>query len=92
MWSTRAPRPAARDGLDYLERVALAPLHARAHGLTVEKIWQEADNPNVVHFLLRCETREGAETFMERPESRDAGERSGVTGGDYAFLGEVDPG
>ncbi len=62
---------------------------ARAHGLTLERLWVDPDDGNAVFFLMNAETREGGEAFMARPESADAGQKSGVTGGWAQFLEEL---
>lgn len=62
---------------------------AEAHGLFVERVWQDADDPGIAFFLMRAKTREQALAFMARPESAEVGLSAGVTGGEYHFLRDV---
>lgn len=62
---------------------------AEAHGLTLERVWRDDDEPDVAYFCMRASTREGAEAFMARPESEEMGRLSGVTGGWARFLTEL---
>ena len=64
---------------------------AEEHGLFVEKVWRDTQEPSVVFFLLRAESMDRANEFMARPESREVGERAGVTAGSFHFLNEVAP-
>ena len=64
---------------------ANAPEGERA-GLTLEAIWQDADDANNVFFLMRVEDRGRAEAFMAAPESARAGEVSGVIDGEASFV------
>ena len=59
---------------------------ALEYGLTVEHLWSEENNPNNVFFLFAIESKEKALAFMDRPESVDVGEKSGVLDGEYYFL------
>ena len=62
---------------------------AAEYGLTLKLIWQAADDPNNVFFLLAVADRARAEAFLSRPESVAIGEKSGVIDGDYHFLETV---
>lgn len=57
-----------------------------AAGLHVENLWQAADDPNTVWFVMRVDSRERADAFMADPQSARAGEVSGVIDGEYYYL------
>ena len=59
---------------------------ARAAGVTLNHMWQSADDPNDVFFLLDIEDRGRAEAYMSTPESAAVGVEAGVLDGDYHFL------
>jgi hypothetical protein len=59
---------------------------AAAAGLELEGLWQAADDPNDVFFLLRVADRQRAQAFLEAPESAESGNRSGVLDGEYHYL------
>jgi hypothetical protein len=63
---------------------------AAEYGLSVEKVWQDAQEPGVVFFLMRAEIIERANEFMARPESAEVGKRAGVTGGAVHFLRDIE--
>ena len=63
--------------------------HKEAHqkaGLQLERIWQDADNPNNVFFLFEVEDRKKAEAFISDPVSAKAGKDAGVIDGNYHFI------
>ena len=65
---------------------------AAEHGLTLAAIWQTADDPNDVFFLLNVEDVNRANAFMARPESQEIGIKSGVIGGEFHYLEAVPTG
>jgi hypothetical protein len=64
---------------------------AAEYGLTLASLWQAADDPNNVFFLLNVEDVERADAFMARPESRKIGVKSGVIDGEFHYLKAVPP-
>ncbi len=62
---------------------------AAEHGITLATLWQAADDPNNVFFLLDVEDVDRANAFMARPESREIGIRSGVIDGEVHYLEAV---
>jgi hypothetical protein len=65
---------------------------AAEYGVTLAQLWQKADDPNDVFFLLDIEDVERANAFMARPESREIGEKSGVIDGEIHYLHAVPSG
>ena len=63
---------------------------ATAYGLKVTRLWRSADDPNNVFFLMDVDDVDRANAFMARPESRAAGEKSGVIDGEFYFVDPVD--
>ena len=63
---------------------------AAENGVTLAAIWQTADDPNDVFFLLDVEDVDRANAFMARPESQEIGIKSGVIDGEFHYL-EVVP-
>ncbi len=59
---------------------------AKHYGLSLARLWQAADDPNLVYFLMEVEDVERANAFMARPESTDTGVRSGVIDGGIQYL------
>jgi hypothetical protein len=59
---------------------------ATEHGLTLVRLWQSAEDPNDVWFLLNVEDVDAANTFMARPESQEIGIKSGVIDGEFHYL------
>jgi hypothetical protein len=64
---------------------------AAEHGVTLSAIWQTADNPNHVFFLLDVEDVDRANAFMARPESQEIGIKSGVIDGEFHYLKAIPP-
>ena len=62
---------------------------AAAHGVTLAALWQTADDPNDVFFLLDVENVDRANAFMARPESQEIGIKSGVIDGEFHYLEAV---
>ena len=62
---------------------------AAEHGVTLAGIWQTADDPNDVFFLLDVEDVDRANAFMARPESQEIGIKSGVIDGEFHYLEAV---
>lgn len=62
---------------------------AAAYGVTLAKLWQSADDPNTVYFLLNVASIARTNAFMERPESQQMGVDSGVIDGDVVYLVEA---
>lgn len=67
----------------YLEQDSVV---AAAYGITLAHIWQSADDPQEVFFVLNIEDRSRADAFMARPESVRIGELSGVLDGEVHYL------
>jgi hypothetical protein len=65
---------------------------AAEYGVTLARLWQSADDPNDVFFLLDIEDVDRANAFMARPESREIGVRSGVIDGEFHYLEAVPTG
>ena len=63
---------------------------ASQYGVTLAHLWQSANDPNDVFFVLDVEDVDRANAFMARPESRDIGVTSGVIDGEFHYL-EVVP-
>ena len=59
---------------------------AAEFGLTLACLWQSADDPNNVFFLLDVEDVDRANAFMARPESQEIGVKSGVIDGEFYYL------
>ena len=59
------------------------------YGVTLVRLWQTADDPNDVFFLLDVEDVDRANAFMARPESQEIGVKSGVIDGEVHFLEAV---
>ena len=59
---------------------------AAEHGMTLAALWQTADDPNDVFFLLDVEDVDRANAFMARPESQKIGIKSGVIDGEFHYL------
>jgi hypothetical protein len=74
--------------LAYFEDEAYA---AAEFGVTLAQLWQSADDPNDVFFLLDIADVERANAFMARPESQEIGEKSGVIDGEIHYLEAVPP-
>ncbi len=51
---------------------------AAQFGVRLNRVWQEAGDPNHVFFLLDLESAEQAEAFMASPEAVSSGDASGV--------------
>ena len=62
---------------------------AAEYGVTLVRLWQIADDPNDVFFLLDIEDVDRAKAFMARPESQELGVKSGVIDGEGHFLDAV---
>ncbi len=62
---------------------------AAEYGLKVAQMWQSAEDPNNVFFLLDVEDVARANAFMARPESREIGEKSGVIDGEFYYVQPV---
>jgi len=62
---------------------------AAEYGVTLAAVWQTADDPNVVFFLLDVEDVDRANAFMARPESQEIGIKSGVIDGEVHYLKAV---
>ena len=62
---------------------------AAEYGVTLVHLWQTADDPNDVFFLLDVEDVDRANAFMARPESQEIGVKSGVIDGEVHFLNAV---
>ena len=71
----------------YFEKDSAA---ASQYGVTLAHLWQSANDPNDVFFVLDVEDVDRANAFMARPESRDIGVTSGVIDGEFHYL-EVVP-
>ena len=65
---------------------------AGGYGVTLARLWQTADDPNNVFFLLDIKDVDRANAFMARPESQEIGVISGVIDGEFHYLEEVPPG
>ena len=63
--------------------------NANDAGLTVERMFRDPDDDKVVYFLMRVDDKTKAEAYTSSPESANAGERAGVTGGSIQYLNEV---
>ena len=59
------------------------------YGLALRLLWQAAEDPNDVFFLLDIEDIDRANAFMSRPESQDIGVKAGVIDGEFHFLNQV---
>jgi len=62
---------------------------AKKFGLTVDRVWRDVDDPQVVYFTLNVESRERAEAFTSDPESAKVGERAGVIDGWIRYIDAV---
>ena len=62
---------------------------AAEYGITLAGLWQTADDPNNVFFLLNVEDVDRANAFMARPESQEIGAKSGVIDGEFHYLEAV---
>jgi hypothetical protein len=65
---------------------------AAEYGVTLVNIWQKADDPNDVFFLLDVENVDRANAFMARPESQEIGVKSGVIDGEFHYIEAVHKG
>lgn len=59
---------------------------AAEHGLKVISLWRAIEDPNNVFFLLSVESVARAQAFLDRPESAEIGQASGVIDGEYHFV------
>lgn len=78
---------------DYRAWKAVFDAHAHAHreaGLRLVRLWQDADDPEQVYFLLDVEDRARAQAFVDDPVSARAGEEAGVIDGWLHFVEEND--
>ena len=64
---------------------------AAEYGLTLAALWQVADDPNNVFFILNVEDIEQANAFIARPESQEIGDKSGVIDGEIHYLEPLVP-
>jgi len=62
-----------------------APDHA-AHGLYLEHLWQNADDPDEVVFLFRADDLAHAKTYIEGLHTRARAENPGVNLPQMTFL------
>ena len=62
---------------------------AAKYGLTFARLWQKADDPNDVFFLLDVEDIDRANAFMARPGAEEIGVKAGVIDGEVHFLQAV---
>lgn len=62
---------------------------AAEYGVTLRSLWQSADDPNNVFFLLDVADVDQANAFMARPESRELGVKSGVIDGEFHYVEPV---
>ncbi len=60
--------------------------------MTLACLWQSADDPNDVFFLLDVEDVDRANAFMARPESQEIVVKSGVIDGEFHYLEAVPTG
>jgi len=60
--------------------------HAAKYGVTLERVWQNAEDPNEVSFLLNIQDKASMEAFMASPESVESGERAGAMEGEFYYL------
>ena len=65
---------------------------AAEYGVTLAALWQTADDPNNVFFLLDIEDVDRANAFMARPESQEIGIKAGVIDGEVHYLEAVSTG
>ena len=65
---------------------------AAGYGVTLARLWQTAEDPNNVFFILDIEDVDRANAFMARPESLEIGAISGVIDGEFHYLEEVPTG
>ena len=70
----------------YFEEDSIA---AAEYGVTLTGLWQTADDPNNMFFLLNIEDVDRANEFMARPESQEIGIKSGVIDGEFHYLEAV---
>jgi len=62
---------------------------AAKYGVTLARLWQTAEDPNNVFFLLDIEDIDRTNAFMARPESQEIGVKSGVIDGEFHYLEAV---
>ena len=62
---------------------------AAEYGVTLAGLWRTVDDPNNVFFILDIEDIDRANAFMERPESQEIGEKSGVIDGEFHYIEAV---
>lgn len=62
---------------------------AAEYGMTIAGLWQSANDPNDVFFLLNVEDVDRANAFMARPESQEMGIKSGVIDGELHYIEAV---
>lgn len=58
-------------------------------GLQLEKIWQDANDPNNVFFIFKITDLAKAQAFVTAPESAETGRRAGVVDGDIHYVNEI---
>ena len=59
-------------------------------GIKLVNMWQVEDDPNNVFFMFSVESKEKALTFVNAPESAQAGVEAGVINGEYYFINETE--
>ena len=59
-------------------------------GLTLEKMWRDADDPINVFFIFAVADRAQAQAFGDAPAAAESGEVSGVIDGEYHYVTSYD--
>ena len=56
------------------------------YGMKLAWLMRDVNDPNMLVFMFEIESIAKAEEFMNRPESRKAGEEAGVTGEPFVMF------
>jgi len=58
----------------------------KAYGLSLDRLWQNPDDPNEAFFLLNIKDKPSTEAFMASTESVETGDKAGVIDGEVYYL------
>lgn len=61
----------------------------KPYGISLERLWQSAEDPNTVFFVLNIEDKAKVDAFMALPKSAKVGELAGAIDGEIWYLEPV---
>jgi hypothetical protein len=74
---------------DFAKWKSVFDSHSDAHrqaGLSLEHLWRGLEDANEVFFIFAVADFDRARAFISAPDSKEAGQRSGVRDGNYWFV------